>query len=269
MADPMRPNPGVNNPLLPNNADNSNLTNRSGSTREAVADATSRALDTDETDDIANASAGLGTGGLREYDDRGTLYDPNRRTVVSGAVPSGTAPLAAGYGGTRYYAPATGREHLSALFANQADAQDAVNRLEALGVSRADISIIYRDADAQNRLVNQNAATGSQAGEGAGTGSIIGGVIGAILGALAATATSVIIPGIGIIVAGPIAGALAGAGAGGLTGGILGALVGAGIPEETARSYEVGINNGGVVVVADVPANVAPQARAILNTAAY
>lgn len=269
MADPMNPNPGVNNPLLPNNADNSNLTNRSGSTREAVADATSRALDNDESDDIANASAGLGTGGLREYDNRGTLYDPDRRTVVSGTVPTGTAPLGASYTGNRYYQPMTGREHLSAMFASTNEAQNAVSQLEALGVARADISIIYRDANAQNRVVSQNVETGSQAGEGAGTGSIIGGVIGAILGALAATATSVIIPGVGIIIAGPIAGALAGAGAGGVTGGVIGALVGAGIPEETARVYETGLNNGGVVVVADVPANLVPQARVILNNVSY
>lgn len=236
MADPNNPNPGVNNPLLPNNADNSNLTNRSGSTREAVADATSRALDTDETDDIMNASS---TGGT---------YNANT------------------YTGARYYTPAVGREHLSSLFDTREAAQDAVNRLEAIGVSRADISVIYRDTDSNNQVVTENVQTGTKASEGAGKGSLIGGTLGAILGALAATATSVVIPGVGIVLAGPIAGAIAGAGAGGITGGILGALVGAGIPEETARVYERGINRGGVVVVADVPGDLAAQARTILNS---
>ncbi len=51
-----------------------------------------------------------------------------------------------------------------------------------------------------------------------------------------------------MLVAGPLAAALAGAGAGGLTGGLVGALVGSGIPEETAKHYEKGINDGGIVV---------------------
>ncbi len=55
------------------------------------------------------------------------------------------------------------------------------------------------------------------------------------------------IPGLGLIVAGPLAAALAGAGAGGLTGGLVGALVGSGIPEERAALYEEGIKNGGTV----------------------
>jgi len=238
MAEPYNTSPGVGNPLLPNNADNSNLTNRSGSTREAIADATSRALDTDETDDVMNASP---------------TYPMN----------SGT------YAGSRYYTPAVGREHLSALFSTPEAAQDAVNRLESLGVPRSDISILYRDQNNRGAIVSENVATGSKAGEGAGTGSVIGGTVGAILGALAATATSIVIPGVGLLIAGPIAGALAGAGAGGLTGGILGALVGAGIPEETARTYETGINQGGVVVVADVDASLAIQARDILRDGSY
>ncbi len=44
------------------------------------------------------------------------------------------------------------------------------------------------------------------------------------------------------------AAALAGAGAGGLTGGLVGALIGSGIPEDRAREYEEGINNGGLVM---------------------
>ena len=60
--------------------------------------------------------------------------------------------------------------------------------------------------------------------------------------------SSVVIPGLGLVVAGPIAAALAGAGAGGATGGIIGALVGAGIPEDRAREYERGINEGGILI---------------------
>lgn len=169
-------------------------------------------------------------------------------------------------GGSRYYTPNEGREHLSGLFTTRADAESAVSRLEALGVPRSDISVILRnEGETADFAATTGTEAGSKAGEGAGAGSIVGGTVGAILGALAATATSVAIPGVGILLAGPIAGALAGAGAGGLTGGLLGALVGAGIPEEQARSYETGLQQGGVVVVADVPGSLAAQARSILN----
>ncbi|MDX5345770.1 MAG: hypothetical protein LPJ89_01900, partial [Hymenobacteraceae bacterium] len=74
------------------------------------------------------------------------------------------------------------------------------------------------------------------------------GTLGAIIGAVAAIGTSVAIPGLGLVVAGPLAAGLAGAGAGGLTGGLLGALVGAGIPEERAKVYETGIKEGNIVL---------------------
>nr|MBA3240445.1 hypothetical protein [Acidobacteriota bacterium] len=67
-----------------------------------------------------------------------------------------------------------------------------------------------------------------------------------VLGAIAAIGTSVALPGLGLVIAGPLAAALAGAGAGGLTGGLVGALVGSGIPEEHAARYDEGVRNGGI-----------------------
>ena len=84
--------------------------------------------------------------------------------------------------------------------------------------------------------------------EGAGAGSAIGGTIGAAVGIIAAIGTSLVIPGLGLVIAGPIAGGLAGAGAGGITGGIVGALVGAGIPEDRAKEYERGLKEGNIVM---------------------
>lgn len=173
-----------------------------------------------------------------------------------------TPPAAAGTG--RYYTPTEGREHISGLFPSQAEAEAAVRALEQIGVPHSDISAVLRsESDAAH--FSDATGTASRATEGAGAGSALGGTVGAILGALALAATSIVIPGAGIVIAGPIAGALAGAGAGGLTGGVLGALVGAGIPEEHAEHYHAGVASGGVVVVADVPAHLAPQARQILQ----
>jgi hypothetical protein len=219
---------------------------------------TSRALDHDEVDDLRAASSASTGGSNLNPVSMGSTYNTSTPTGASQHSSSG---------GSRYYSPVEGREHLSGFFDSRDSAQDAVHRLESLGVPRSDISLVFRDDETAHGKTVVTDSTGSHAGEGAGTGSIIGGNYWRDLGALAATATSVVIPGVGILLAGPIAGALAGAGAGGLTGGVLGALVGAGIPEETARTYESGIQSGGVVVVADVPAHLAAEARSILNTA--
>jgi hypothetical protein len=79
-------------------------------------------------------------------------------------------------------------------------------------------------------------------------GGAIGGTVGAILTAVAAVGTSIAIPGLGLVIAGPIAAALAGAGAGAATGGLVGALVGWNIPEDRARQYDEGIRKGGILM---------------------
>jgi len=267
MNDPNRPHdtatsPGQGNPALPNNADNSNQVNRSGSLQEGVADTASRTADvlTGPDDDTSLRGTAAGSSMM------GASTMSTGSAGATGAYSAGSAGMGTYNAGNRYYSPAEGREHLTGLFRTRADAESAVTRLEALGVPRSDISVILRN---ENETADFAASTGtsggSHAGEGAGAGSIVGGTVGAILGALAATATSVAIPGVGILLAGPIAGALAGAGAGGLTGGLLGALVGAGIPEDQAKHYEAGLQQGGVVVVADVNSSLAAQARQILN----
>src|ERR1017187_1630270 len=90
---------------------------------------------------------------------------------------------------------------------------------------------------------------GTKAAEGAGKGSAIGGIFGAIAAIVGAVGTSLVIPGLGLVIAGPIAAGLAGAGAGAITGGLIGALIGSGIPEERAKLYESGFKNGNIVMV--------------------
>ena len=60
--------------------------------------------------------------------------------------------------------------------------------------------------------------------------------------------TSLAVPGLGLVIAGPIAAALAGAGAGAATGGLVGVLVGAGIPEHRAKVYDADVREGGILV---------------------
>jgi uncharacterized protein YjbJ (UPF0337 family) len=120
------------------------------------------------------------------------------------------------------------------------------------GYKSDDISVMMSDDTRTKYFGDVTPGTelsgGTKAAEGLGKGAAIGGGIGAALAALFAIGTSIAIPGLGLVVAGPIAAALAGAGAGGATGGIIGALIGAGIPEDRAREYERGLNEGGILI---------------------
>lgn len=83
----------------------------------------------------------------------------------------------------------------------------------------------------------------------AGTGAMVWGTIGWIIGAILALGTTAIIPGLGLVVAGPILGALVGWWAGWAVGTLVGALTDAGVSEEQATLYEKNIRNGDIVFV--------------------
>ena len=140
--------------------------------------------------------------------------------------------------------------HTSGIFRDRSSAEKAYQSMHERGYSKDDVHLMMSDDTRKTHFGDHTAHTelGDKAMEGAGVGSAIGGTAGAIIGAIAAIGTSVALPGLGLIIAGPLAAALAGAGAGGLTGGLVGALVGSGIPEEHAAEYEEGIKNGGIVM---------------------
>ena len=139
---------------------------------------------------------------------------------------------------------------VTGMFRDRDSAERAYNSALSRGYSKDDLNLMMTDQTRDTWFdgSDSDSGLGSKALEGAGTGSAIGGTLGAIIGGIAAIGTSVLLPGVGLIVAGPLAAALAGAGAGGLTGGLVGALVGSGIPEDRAQVYEEGVKNGGVVM---------------------
>jgi hypothetical protein len=146
----------------------------------------------------------------------------------------------------------TGRSRMmTGLFRDKESAERAYGSLTSRGYGRDDVNVLMSD-ETRNKYYPPGAPVetelGNKALEGAGAGAAIGGTVGATLAAIAAIGTSVALPGLGLIVAGPLAAALAGAGAGGATGGLIGALVGAGIPEERVKHYEKGLKEGGIVM---------------------
>lgn len=142
----------------------------------------------------------------------------------------------------------TGRT-VHGLFNDRESAEGAFRSLSDRGYTKDDVNVLMSDDTRKRHFADGDsdvAEAGSKAMEGLGIGSAVGGTLGAIIGAVAAIGTSVLIPGLGLVVAGPIAAALAGAGAGGATGGLVGALVGSGIPEDHAKAYDEGVRKGGI-----------------------
>jgi hypothetical protein len=138
---------------------------------------------------------------------------------------------------------------ITGMFRDRASADRAYNVLINKGYSKDEINIVMTEDTRKKHFADgKSSEMGNKVMEGAGKGSAIGGAVGAVAGIIAAIGTSLVIPGLGLVIAGPIAAGLAGAGAGGLTGGIIGALVNSGIPEDRAKAYEKGIKEGNIVV---------------------
>ena len=168
-----------------------------------------------------------------------------------GAVTGNTATERAGEAqAARGEARQESNQMLTGLFSDRDNAEGAYKSMRDRGYTDDDISVMMSDNTRDTWYGDDyegDTELGNKAMEGAGAGSAIGGTLGAIIGGIAAIGSNVILPGLGLIVAGPLAAALAGAGAGGLTGGLVGALIGSGIPEERAELYHEGIKNGGTV----------------------
>lgn len=148
--------------------------------------------------------------------------------------------------------------YITGLFPDRAAAECAWRSVSERGYGKSDVNLVMSNETRRQHFTSGGAAAGAgtavdtelghRAAEGAGIGGAIGGTLGAVAAALAAVGTSVVLPGLGLVIAGPIAAALAGASAGAATGGLVGALIGWGIPEERIREYEDGIERGGILM---------------------
>jgi uncharacterized membrane protein len=144
-----------------------------------------------------------------------------------------------------------------ALFLDQADAEQAINDLHEAGFINDDIGVAMHEGGRRA----DSATSAESTAEGAAKGALSGGIVGGALGLLG----SLLLPGIGPIVAGGLlVTMLAGAGLGAATGGIIGALVNMGIPREVAEHFDRGFREGGVLVTVRADER-AMEARAILR----
>lgn len=140
------------------------------------------------------------------------------------------------------------------LFKNPRNADFIYSNLLNRGYKKEDITLMMSEETQRKYFSNQDISKtdlGNKSKEGIGVGGVVGGTVGAIAAGIAAIGTSLIIPGLGIVVAGALAAGLAGGGAGALTGGLIGGLIGLGLSDEQAKEFEAGIKAGGVVVGVD------------------
>ncbi|MFI5148828.1 MAG: hypothetical protein ACHQRM_03780 [Bacteroidia bacterium] len=150
---------------------------------------------------------------------------------------------------------------VTGMFSTRESAEKAYQVLEAKGYGKEHVHVIMSDethkklfsaykhsANFDTHSLKPAPSLETKAKEGAETGAAVGIGLGAMVGAIAAMGTSILIPGLGILIAGSFLAGLAGASAGGLTGGLVGAFIGAGIPEEHAKAYEHGIKSGHIVL---------------------
>lgn len=144
----------------------------------------------------------------------------------------------------------TDRPLVTGLFPDRESVERGYGALTERGYGNSDVNLVMSD-ETKNRHFAPGATEtelGNKAAEGAGVGGAIGGTVGAIAAAVAAVGTTIAIPGLGMVIAGPLAAAIAGAGAGAASGGIVGALIGWNMPEERVKRYGEGISKGGILM---------------------
>lgn len=141
---------------------------------------------------------------------------------------------------------------VTGLFPDRDSAEAAYSAAQARGYAKEDLNLVMSDDTRTRHFAGVDAGVetelGNKAAEGAGIGGAIGGTVGAVIAAIAAVGTSLALPGLGLVIAGPLVAAAAGAGAGAAGGGLIGALIGWNMPEERVKDYEEGIKQGGILM---------------------
>lgn len=146
-------------------------------------------------------------------------------------------------------------ETVAGIFQSRAEAEKAVQQLHSVGIPNDRIALLTPDMDQEQVERSVPLADSEQPGMGKAMGGTVGGAIGAAGGAtLGAAAASLLVPGVGPVIAGSILGAaILGAG-GALTGAAAGEALEeelvSGLPHDELYLYEDALRKGRSVVIA-------------------
>jgi len=133
---------------------------------------------------------------------------------------------------------------ITGLFDNSLNATMAVSKLEAIGITSDEVSVVANDSYSKEDFAVDE---GNKAAEGGIIGAASTGIIAALIAGFT-TVGAVATGGAGLLVAGPIVAALAAGGAGAAAGGTIGAIIGAFIPEHEIKYYEDAIDKGSILI---------------------
>jgi hypothetical protein len=144
------------------------------------------------------------------------------------------------------------------LFTNRRTAECAFDAVVARGIEAPKINLVMSDetrtryfpADrpASTQLADK-AAEGAPDESGGGVlGGPVGGTVGTIAPVVAAVGVATLLPGLGLVLAGPIAAAVTAAGAVAVAGGLIGAAANWGIPKERIEEFEASIRDGAILL---------------------
>src|SRR6476620_7123335 len=94
---------------------------------------------------------------------------------------------------------------VTGMFRDRESAERAYDALEEKGYTKDEINVMMSD-DTRKKYFSEDedndTGLGNKTMEGAGKGSAIGGTIGAVAGIIAAIGTTLVIPGLGLVIAG-------------------------------------------------------------------
>ena len=155
-------------------------------------------------------------------------------------------------------------ESIAGIFTSRADAERVIAQLRSLGVPQDHISLAMPGTTPGELESTVATSDTEQPGVGSAIGAVVGGAAGAAAGPLGAAAVSLLIPGIGPVIAIGLAasaifgigGAIAGARAGNAIEGSI-----PGLPKDEIFLYEDALRNGRTLLVVNAEDQLADAAR--------
>ncbi|HVE49082.1 MAG TPA: hypothetical protein VNG69_05615 [Casimicrobiaceae bacterium] len=140
---------------------------------------------------------------------------------------------------------------VTGVFSDAESVERAYRAAEKQGYSIDDLNVVMSD-ETRQRYFSQDqpisTELASKSAEGGELGGPTGGRIGIALSIVAAVGAALVLPGLGLVMAGPVAVALAGAGSAAVAATLIGALSDWGLPEERVKHYDDAIKNGGILM---------------------
>jgi hypothetical protein len=143
---------------------------------------------------------------------------------------------------------------VTGLFYDRDSAERAYRSIVSRGYDKDEINLAMADETRKVLFPEDGLVTdlGEKAAkEGVDLGNPKGGTLATLataVSAIGAAGALLLLPGVGVVFAGPVAAAIAGAAAAGLAGGLIGAFQHWGIPSSRMDEYRAGIENGGILM---------------------